>query len=1067
MQTSRATEVLDVLVLPVERTRLVARARGWLSRGIVVLAAAAGYGKTTLLRLIARATPQTLWVPLTIAHQDVAFLKEQLQPHLAHRILLLDDVHVLEGATEALDWLGAAVQARPWGWVISGRWIPPPLTHTLQTLAAHYITEKDLAFTLEEVTAWLHPLGYEKEALVTWHERTHGWPLAIAALAHISTRYAAPTHIETDLEEFLDNVVFLRLWEELPDPLRRYLLLTGVAIEFSFDLAAHLWKHFAPANTPAVQTVWHEVVRRHLFLEPGTRAGHWRYHALFRAFLRRQTPDRHTIAHLIVQWHREHGHYEEAIEQALSDELWEDATQLLLDLPERVVRATNRIYTYRRWILTLPPSVREAHPTLLTRLGAALCAFGQGEEGLTLVREGVALIQRRGTPEALCRAYRALAWSFLRTGDAEHAALYARNLLGAAMTRAHRREASLLLGHAAVLRGRLIAAREHYRRALALVEEDDDPLVGEHIRGSLAAGVLAPLGHLKEALALLQENLPFARQHPSVYLTHLEQWASVYIEGGDWVRAQEQLDRMEGLNEQGEAVDVTTGFWRAWCEAMCHIGQGRLEDARHALVEMARAQEGRPDRLLFAAQVHAWLARREGHPEEAMRAAEEALAHPRHLPYARGVVALERDIAATEALPEPPSLHPDTLLLIHQRALPQLLRLRGLLVWRCYRAGNEDMARHHLRRLLAVARRFPHLRGVLTTRDPELNLRVWRVALLLGEAEEVAEKALGQLGQPAALADLLAHPDPRVRCRAARALETTQREESMPFLQRALEVETLSQVKDCLRRALQSLEALPPPPLDVHFLGAFRVLRGGREIPDDAWPRPAVVRLFQYLVLHRGQPLSRERILEDLWPGQDPERARQTLRRLLSWLRQVLEPYMHPRGPLRYLRTTWDVYTFDPQNRVRVDVEAFEQQVESVLASAETAPVPPLPEAFLAALDTWAPPVGVAPYEDWWVRRVERWRDLYVQGCEYAARAYLARHAFRSAIEWADRALREAPWLESAYRVKMRALSRMGQRAQALSVYNEAREALHRELGVEPSLQTEWLAQRLRRGEEI
>jgi DNA-binding SARP family transcriptional activator len=71
------------------------------------------------------------------------------------------------------------------------------------------------------------------------------------------------------------------------------------------------------------------------------------------------------------------------------------------------------------------------------------------------------------------------------------------------------------------------------------------------------------------------------------------------------------------------------------------------------------------------------------------------------------------------------------------------------------------------------------------------------------------------------------------------------------------------------------------------------------------------------------------------------------------------------------------------------------------------------------------------------------------------------------AIRWAERAIEEAPWLEEGYQVLMRAWSRLGQRARALRVYEEAVEALRRELQVPPAPLTRWLAERLRRGEPI
>ncbi|MFN3331493.1 MAG: BTAD domain-containing putative transcriptional regulator, partial [Caldilinea sp.] len=70
-------------------------------------------------------------------------------------------------------------------------------------------------------------------------------------------------------------------------------------------------------------------------------------------------------------------------------------------------------------------------------------------------------------------------------------------------------------------------------------------------------------------------------------------------------------------------------------------------------------------------------------------------------------------------------------------------------------------------------------------------------------------------------------------------------------------------------------------------------------------------------------------------------------------------------------------------------------------------------------------------------------------------------------ILWAERALARAPWLEEGYQALMRAHARLDQRSLALKRYADVVAALERELGAPPSPLTEWLAERLRRGEEI
>jgi DNA-binding SARP family transcriptional activator len=287
----------------------------------------------------------------------------------------------------------------------------------------------------------------------------------------------------------------------------------------------------------------------------------------------------------------------------------------------------------------------------------------------------------------------------------------------------------------------------------------------------------------------------------------------------------------------------------------------------------------------------------------------------------------------------------------------------------------------------------------------------------------------------------------------------------MPLLQDALRRERHAQVRQAIAAALEALESLPPPPLEIRLLGRFEVRRGGQLLPDSAWPRPAVARLLQYFALHRRQWLTRERILEDLWPERDPEEAEEIFRRLFSWLHQVLEPAVRPKGPFRYFASAGESLRFDPHDVVKVDVEQMETEIRRALAAR---PMNRGTWAALAArLEEWPLLLPGAPYDAWLIPHQERWRSLRTEAAQALAEDALVLQEPVEAIRWAERAIEEAPWLEEGYQVLMRAWSRLGQRARALRVYEEAVEALRRELQVPPAPLTRWLAERLRRGEPI
>jgi DNA-binding SARP family transcriptional activator len=264
--------------------------------------------------------------------------------------------------------------------------------------------------------------------------------------------------------------------------------------------------------------------------------------------------------------------------------------------------------------------------------------------------------------------------------------------------------------------------------------------------------------------------------------------------------------------------------------------------------------------------------------------------------------------------------------------------------------------------------------------------------------------------------------------------------------------------------------ALPPPLLRVTLMGAFTVVCGNRVLLAADWQRPAAQRLFQYFALHQGRPLPREQILEDLWPEQEPGRARASFKTIYSWMRNAIEPNLPPRAPSRFIQAEQETYTCNPtQSRavLQCDATDFEQIVQTALATADDHDVRPLPAALAAALAGWQPFLPELHHAPWTIAARERLQSRYVQGCCYAAGAMLDSGRPVDAATWAERALAVAPWSEEAWQELMRAQARCGDHSLALTTYAAAVAALQRELAAPPSPMLAWLAERLRNGERI
>ncbi|MGH2688835.1 MAG: AfsR/SARP family transcriptional regulator, partial [Actinomycetota bacterium] len=104
--------------------------------------------------------------------------------------------------------------------------------------------------------------------------------------------------------------------------------------------------------------------------------------------------------------------------------------------------------------------------------------------------------------------------------------------------------------------------------------------------------------------------------------------------------------------------------------------------------------------------------------------------------------------------------------------------------------------------------------------------------------------------------------------------------------------------------------------LDLFLLGRFRALRDGAEIPSAAFRGKLGRSLVALLVARRDEFLSRERLVDALWPRDPPSDPGASLKVLVSAARHAL-------GDPSLIATGSGGYTFSSGGDVSVDAEDF------------------------------------------------------------------------------------------------------------------------------------------------
>ena len=228
----------------------------------------------------------------------------------------------------------------------------------------------------------------------------------------------------------------------------------------------------------------------------------------------------------------------------------------------------------------------------------------------------------------------------------------------------------------------------------------------------------------------------------------------------------------------------------------------------------------------------------------------------------------------------------------------------------------------------------------------------------------------------------------------------------------------------------------------IQLCGRFVVELDARRIEAQLPSRQGRL-LFAYLALNRDRALTRDELVDALWPYAAPAAAPSALTVLVSKLRAALgNEVLSGRSELR-LNLPADA---------RIDVEdalaaVHEAQSAIALRDWRRAWGPALRAQFIARRRLL--PEHDTPWLDQWRQRLDDVHDRALEA--YAASCLGIGGTELPGAERAARSLLErSPMRETGYALLMDALAAQGNVAEAMRVYDHARTTLDQELGITP-----------------
>lgn len=236
---------------------------------------------------------------------------------------------------------------------------------------------------------------------------------------------------------------------------------------------------------------------------------------------------------------------------------------------------------------------------------------------------------------------------------------------------------------------------------------------------------------------------------------------------------------------------------------------------------------------------------------------------------------------------------------------------------------------------------------------------------------------------------------------------------------------------------LNHLNGVPPPALNIVTLGKFEVKQHGQTIDKAAWHQRKAGELFRLLLVSAGYSLTRDEIIETLWPDKSIAQAQPLFHRATSQLRRVLEPDLPDKFPSRYLEVDEGRVTLHLPPGSRIDFAEFEH------CSCE--------ERWLEALALYGGDLFPDDrYTDWTAAFRERLTQLYLRVLIIQARLDFDTPDYAAVLDRCRRALTIEPWHEPAALLAMRAYLAQNDRPNALRVYRTLERTLHDELNLAP-----------------
>lgn len=1057
------------------RPRLLALIEELIDNRLMIVAAPAGYGKTSLLVDFAHSTQLPVcWYALDSLDQDpmrfiahfisamnqrfpsfgkscLSALQNMGQDNLnldaltsliindaydnitEHFVLVIDDFHLVENSRPVVYFINRFLQDIDENChvVIASRTLLtlPDLPLMVARSLVGGLSYEELAFQSEEIQSLLRQnfqISLTEDEAEALGRETEGWVTGLLLSSQVmGKKIASRQRVERVSGIGLYEYLAQQVLKQQPEDVQLFLLRSSLLDEFDAG-----WCEEVIGKALGIQADWYAlmdaVLRSNSFVLPiGDEGQYLRYHHLFQDFLReriqRERPgEARQIMMRLAQVYTERQEWERAYE--LYKEL--DEPGEVVSLVERAgstMIVHGQLLTLSEWLDSLPAELMAKHPALISLRGTVAVTRGDTREGIRLLDQAVSGMRANGdqlqlattlTRRSIAKLY---AGQYLEADeDAEEALVFAAQDNGGNPYYGELyADALMCKGTVLSYLGSLDDSLDYLQKALAAYQKLND--------ANSAAKVRLEIGRVSRALGRYAEA-------EEAYLQALE-----YYQATNNLTWQANLYNSLGVlkHGRGDHIAATAAFEKA-VEYAKISGSPRLEAYALASIGDLYQELDAVQETLEAYRQAREVARRirDGYLEQYLSLMEARLF------LSQGAV--ER---AEERLEEA-RLKADELGLPSEQILCQLERGRAQLC-----RADFEAAYTNIKSALAYLVEEGHLVEI-----PRARLYALVAALSLGKLDDAERQA-------ELLLPLLDDSDQKKRLTAfGREIKSqlqAQRNNAPAGKTRSF-IDALSVCVDegeqnipNLRRMIRRHAAVvpfAPPKMTIRTLGLIQVTVSNHVITSSDWQVQVARDLFLLLLAHP-EGLTKEQIGNIFWPDSTQSELKLRFKNTIYRLR-------HAAGKDVILFQGDDRYLFNREMDYEYDVEVFLKEI----AQAEKADTAEKKESHLLnAVAAYKGDYLPGLDDDWVVIERERLFQMYMDALLMLANSALDRKDYESSLAFCQKALQEDSCFEDAHRIAMRVFAAQGNRALLVRQYEQCRQALLEEVDAQPSYQTQML----------